>query len=105
MTPIVPGANAVKRAATALPRKAVCVAKRLATRVHPACPLPVASTHSMAPTNDSHGAPMHLPASITQLEDQVVCLERANAELRAATPKAVHEAQMAMAQVAYVSAL
>ncbi|KAJ1971336.1 hypothetical protein H4R35_005326 [Dimargaris xerosporica] len=81
------------------------MAKQLATRMHPSCSSPAASTHSMAPSNDNHGAPMHLPASIAQLEDQVACLERANADLHVTTPKAVHEAQMAMAQVAYVSAL
>ncbi|KAJ1977261.1 hypothetical protein H4R35_002376 [Dimargaris xerosporica] len=81
------------------------MAKQLATRMHPACSSPAASTKLAAFATKTQDAPMHLAASITQLEDQVACLERANAELRAATPKAVHEAQMTMAHVAYVSAL
>ncbi|KAJ1978112.1 hypothetical protein H4R35_002026 [Dimargaris xerosporica] len=68
--------------------------------MHPACSPPAASTKLAAPATKTQDAPMHLAASIAQLEDQVAWLERPNADLRATTPKAVHEAQMV-----YVSAL
>ncbi|KAJ1959864.1 hypothetical protein H4R35_007600, partial [Dimargaris xerosporica] len=82
-TKIVSTVKAAKRRAIALPRKTVCIVKKMLVRVDLTRPAPVASTEQAAST--AHAPVATVVTSATQSEDETARLVQLTAELATLT--------------------